>query len=68
MAQKSVSKNTQWNVDVVEKGKTVYKAGKGQEVMVENPKTVPKAEQATPLTDAPKGVKDLLSNIFKKKK
>ena len=35
MAQKPVSKNTQWNVDVVEKGKSSIQSGKGQEAMVE---------------------------------
>ena len=69
MAQKSVSKNTQWNADVVEKGKVVYKAGKGEEIMVKREPTTAKIEQTVPQTDLPKmGVKDILSNIFKKKK
>lgn len=72
MAQKEVSKNTQWNADVVEKGKVVYKAGKGQEVMVER-QPATKVEQTVPQTttktNAPtKSIKDMLSDVFKKKK
>lgn len=72
MAQKEVSKNTQWNADVVEKGKVVYKAGKGQEVMVERepvPKVEQKASQTATKTPLPKKtIKDILSDAFKKKK
>lgn len=68
MAQKEVSKNTQWSVDVVEKGKTVYKSGKGEETVIKREKTVPTSTK-TPQTDAPiKSVKDIISNVFKKKK
>lgn len=72
MAQKEVSKNTQWNVDVVEKGKVVYKAGKGEETMVKR-EPAPKVEQKTPQTTAKttepiKSLKDILSGVFKKKK
>ncbi|HOM96028.1 MAG: hypothetical protein GX941_10025 [Candidatus Methanofastidiosa archaeon] len=73
MAQKEVSKNTQWNVDVVEKGKVVYKAGKGEEIMVKREqeaiKVDQKATQTTVKTTAPKkSLKDMLSDAFKKKK
>ena len=72
MAQKEVSKNTQWNVDVVEKGKVVYKAGKGEEIMVKREqeaiKVDQKATQTTVKTTAPKkSLKDMLSDAFKKK-
>jgi hypothetical protein len=71
MAQKAVSQNTQWNVDVVEKGKVVYKAGKGEETMVKR-EPVPKVEQtAQTATKTPipkKSIKDMLSDVFKKKK
>ncbi len=73
MAQKEVSKNTQWNVDVVEKGKTVYKAGKGEETIVKKEPSTIKTETVTPqsTTKTPlpkKTVKDILSDVFKKKK
>ena len=76
MAQKEVSKNTQWNVDVVEKGKVVYKAGKGEEVMIKREQATTKVEQkttqsnqTTTKTTAPKkSLKDMLSDAFKKKK
>jgi len=73
MAQKAVSQNTQWNADVVEKGKVVYKAGKGEETIVKREQTTPKVEQTvtqtTTTTNVPKkSVKDLLSDVFKKKK
>lgn len=68
MAQKEVSKNTQWNVDVVEKGKVVYKAGKGEETMVKR-EPVTKVEQTATKTPIPKkSIKDMLSDVFKKKK
>ncbi|NYT04328.1 MAG: hypothetical protein GKC00_06450 [Candidatus Methanofastidiosa archaeon] len=72
MAQKEVSKNTQWNADVVEKGKVVYKAGRGEETMVKRepaPKLEQTAPQATTKTTVPKkSIKDILSEAFKKKK
>lgn len=73
MAQKEVSKNTQWNVDVVEKGKTVYKAGKGEEILVKTETPTVKTEtapsQKTTNTPLPKKtVKDIISDAFKKKK
>jgi len=71
MAQKAVSQNTQWNVDVVEKGKVVYKAGKGEETMVKRepaPKVEPTAQTTTKTNVPKKGIKDMLSDVFKKKK
>jgi len=73
MAQKEVSKNTQWNVEVVEKGKTVYKAGKGEETIVKKEQPTLKTETVTPqsttkTTLPKKTVKDIISDVFKKKK
>ncbi|KYC44860.1 MAG: hypothetical protein APG12_01525 [Candidatus Methanofastidiosum methylothiophilum] len=75
MAQKEVSKNTEWNVDVVEKGKVVYKAGRGEETMVQREpeqkveQKAPQASQTATKTPLPKkGIKDILSEAFKKKK
>ncbi|MEN6378687.1 MAG: hypothetical protein ABFD15_03795 [Methanofastidiosum sp.] len=80
MAQKHVSQNTQWNVDVVGKtqpnrtfekigvvipgkDKVVYKAGRGEETMVEKELTASqKVDSAT------NNVKDFFSNLLKKKK
>lgn len=69
MAQKSVSENTQWTADVVEKGKVVYKAGKGKETMVPREQTTTKTTQTATKTTIPKkGIKDMLADAFKKKK
>ena len=73
MAQKEVSKNTQWNADVVEKGKTVYKSGKGEETIIKKDQTMIQTDtKSTGTTTAPtlpkKGIKDLISDVFKKKK
>jgi len=74
MAQKHVSETTQWNTDVVEKGKTVYKAGRGEETMIKKEERIAAqtgatTSQTTTKTQIPKkSIKDIISDVFKKKK